>query len=73
MTEESREYTHPLNRKKVENPPKKGVFNGNICQDCGLAINRYNTAAARGRVGGCRCGKCYLKWKAAERKRKGER
>ncbi len=71
MSEESREYAHTISRKKATSPSKKGVFNGNICQDCGLEINRYNTAAAKGRVGGCRCGKCYLKWKAAERKRLG--
>lgn len=46
-----------------------------LCVDCELPINSYNTStnvAYKGRKR-VRCGRCYLKWKAAERAKRGEK
>lgn len=46
-------------------------YDGSKCNDCGQVINRLNTSA--GRKTDQRCGKCYLKFKAKQRKERGEK
>ena len=45
------------------------------CTVCGATLTYHNTPSNARYKGGSRvkCGKCYLKWKAEERKRKGEK
>lgn len=57
-------------------PPKEdeNMADEPICDTCGGVMNKRNTKASSeyGRKNK-RCGKCYLKWKADQRKKRGER
>ena len=57
--------------KQADDDMAKDLF----CSGCGVLMLHYNTPSnARWKSSGvARCGKCYLAWKAAERKRKGEK
>lgn len=61
-------------RPYVPPPPPKPTRHYN-CMECQQPLNKNNSKALRAMDSPQpqRCGRCYLKWKAQERKRKGER
>jgi len=50
----------------------RNQYDQTVCQRCFEPINSQNTSTTK-RHGDRVCGSCYLKWKAEERQRKGER
>ena len=48
-----------------------GRADGLLCVDCNEVINTRNSHSTGGYLSMPRCGKCYLKWKREERRRKG--